>query len=167
MIYWRSTSYKEKWVINRVGQSDKWIVVKGIPDGTGQLPIIDGQDATTRTQLNFWSEGRGVIKIGGSNVPADGMPAYIKIENLEIRNARSTFSFTGRNGVESYNTNAAAIYLEKGENIAIVNCIITNCGNGLFSAYQSKNVLVESCYIYNNGNVGSIYEHIRNFGILS
>lgn len=158
-IYWRSAPYKEKWVINRQGQADKWITVTGVPNSSSQLPVIDGQDAITRIQLNYWGEERGIIKIGGSNTPADGMPCYIRVENLEIKNARSNFSFTGRSGIQFYNSNASAVYLEKGENIEIRNCILTNCGNGFFSAYDSKNVLVESCYIFNNGNAGSIYEH--------
>ena len=116
-IYWRSTPYKEKWVINAAGLQDKWITITGIPASSGQLPIIDGQDATTRSQLNYWNEERGVIKIGGSNSPPDGMPAYIRVENLEIRNGRSIYSFTGRSGITTYSSNAAAIYLEKGENI--------------------------------------------------
>jgi hypothetical protein len=158
-IYWRSTHYKEKWVINCQGQLGKWITVTGIPNSSGELPVIDGQDATTRSQLNFWGEERGVVKIGGSNVPADGMPAYIQIMNLEIRNGRDTYTFTGRNGAGYYNSNAAAIYLEKGENILIKNCILANCGNGFFTANNSKNIIVESCHLYDNGNVGSIYEH--------
>ena len=159
LIYQRDLPYKEKWVINRIGQADKWIIIKGIPNATGLLPVIDGQDATTRSQLNYWNEERGVIKIGGSNSPADGMPAYIKIENLDIRNGRDAFSFTGRNGITSYDGNASAIYIEKGENIEIRNCTFSNCGNGFFAAHQSKNILVESCWFHDNGNVGSIYEH--------
>ncbi|MCJ7448569.1 MAG: T9SS type A sorting domain-containing protein [Bacteroidales bacterium] len=158
-IYWRSAPYKEKWVINCAGQPDKWITVIGIPNSSGQLPVIDGQDATTRSQLNYWGEERSVIKIGGSNNPADGMPCYINLENLEIRNGRSTYSFTGRSGVVSYSSNAAAVYLEKGENIVIKNCTLTNCGNGFFAASGSKNIIIENCYLYDNGNISSIYEH--------
>jgi hypothetical protein len=158
-IYWRSIPYKEKWVINCKGQPDKWITIIGMPNASGKLPVIDGQDATTRSQLNYWGEERGVIKIGGSNIPADDMPSYIKLENLEIRNGRSTYSFTGRNGILSYSQNAAAVYIEKGENIVIKNCTLTNCGNGFFAASGSKNIIMESCYLFNNGNISSIYEH--------
>ncbi len=38
--------------------------------------MIDGRDAETATGLNFWNEERRVIKIGGSNTPPDGLPAY-------------------------------------------------------------------------------------------
>ena len=158
-IYWRNIPYKEKFVVNCVGQQDKWITITGIPNALGKLPVIDGMDATTRSELNFWGEERGVIKIGGSNIPADGIPGYIRLENLEIKNGRSGYSFTGRNGITQYSDNAAAIYLEKGENILIKNCILTNCGNGFFASGESKSIVLEGCYLYGNGNISSIYHH--------
>ena len=55
----------------------------GVPNQNGDLPIIDGDGAITPTNLNFASEQRGVIKIGGADIPADTMPRYITIENLK------------------------------------------------------------------------------------
>jgi hypothetical protein len=146
-------------VIGRQGTEEAPITISGVPNTAGDLPVIDGRDATTRSVLNFWNEERGVIKIGGSNIPSDTMPQYITVENLEIRSGRPPYSFTGRNGLTSYVSNAAAIYLEKGEHITIRNCVLRDCGNGLFSASQSSDVLVEECYLYDNGIEGSIFEH--------
>lgn len=73
-IHWRAEPYRCKWVICRQGEANKPIVVRGIANEQGQLPVIDGRDAQTRKELNFWSETRAVIKIGGSNKPADAMP---------------------------------------------------------------------------------------------
>src|SRR5262245_36035423 len=88
LIYWQSTPYKEKWVLCRQGTSANPITVRGVPGPQGQLPVIDGNGATTRTTLNYWNEVRGLLKIGGANVPADTVPQYIVIENLEFRSAR-------------------------------------------------------------------------------
>ncbi|MCX7944726.1 MAG: right-handed parallel beta-helix repeat-containing protein [Deltaproteobacteria bacterium] len=159
LIYYRKYPYKEKWVITAVGTREKPVVFRGIPDENGNLPVIDGRDAITRKGLNFWSETRGIIKIGGSNNPPDTTPAYVLIENLEIVNAHTPYTFLGRNGLEAYESNSAAIFIEKGENITIRNCIIHHNGNGIFVASQARNVLIESNYIYGNGNVGSYYEH--------
>lgn len=158
-IYYRTLPYKEKWVICRQGTQNNWIVIKGIPDASNRLPTIDGTDATTRSQLNFWSEERGVIKIGGANTPADCMPQYILVENLIIKSARPPNYFTGRNGRTAYLQNASAIFLEKGENIIVRNCTLYDCGNGFFSSHDSYNILVEGCYIYDNGIEQDIYEH--------
>ncbi len=158
-IFWRPEPYREKWVLNRQGTEESRIVVEGVPSATGALPVIDGRDATTRSELNFWNENRGVIKIGGSNRPPDGTPAWIEIANLEIRGGRPPYQFTGRDGLSNYVENCAAIYIEKGEHLTIRNCILRDCGNGLFSGHLSSDLLVEGCQIYDNGIEDSIYEH--------
>lgn len=158
IIHWRAQPYKEKWVMARQGTENHPIVVHGVSNGSNELPVIDAIDASTRAQLNFWNEGRGVIKIGGSNTP-DQTPEYIVIENLKIMNGRDDYTFTGRDGLTGYNANCAAVFIESGNHITIRNCELFNCGNGLFAASASEEILVEGCYIHGNGNAGSIYEH--------
>ncbi|MCA9019291.1 MAG: polysaccharide-degrading enzyme, partial [Planctomycetaceae bacterium] len=75
-IHWRPQPYHTKWVLCRRGTKDKPIVIKGIPSEKGELPVIDGRRAMTRTQLRFWGEQRGIIKIGGARDPEDTMPAH-------------------------------------------------------------------------------------------
>jgi hypothetical protein len=156
-IHARPTPYEEKWVINRVGSAASPITVRGVPDERGALPIIHGERATTRSQLNYWNEERGILKIGGSNSPPDGTPAYIAVENLHFRRARG--AFTGRYGASSYAGNAAGIYVEKGSHISVRNCVLEDNGNGLFVASATTDMVIEGNHIFGNGNVGSIYEH--------
>ena len=162
-IHWRSAPYKEKWVINRRGTSNAPIRVIGVPGPSGQLPVIDGRDAVTAPGLNYTNEVRGLIKIGSSNVPADGLPAYIEIEGLELRSVRPPYSFTDDGGSNSsYVNNAASVYIEKGEFITIRDCVLHDSGNGIFiGAFggQTRDILIEGNSIYDNGNVGSIFEH--------
>jgi hypothetical protein len=132
------------------------------PDG--QLPVINGNAATTRSALNYWNENRGVIKIGGASIPSDTVPRHIIVEKLDIRSARPPYTYTAANGsAGTYINNASAIYVEKGENITIRNCVMRDCGNGFFvassSTVASSNILVEGNYIYDNGNAASIFEH--------
>ncbi len=164
LIYYRSTPYKEKWVIGRRGTSTAPITVRGVPGPNGELPIVDGNGATTRLALDYWSETRGVIKIGGSSIPSDVMPAYITIENLDIRSARPPYTFTDDAGaVQTYSDSASSIFVEKGENITVRNCAIRDSGNGFFVASSddavSRNILVEGCSIVDNGIANSIYQH--------
>ena len=164
LIHWKTTPYKEKWVICRQGTAELPITVRGVRGPNGELPVIDGNGATTPTNLNFWSEVRGVIKIGGASVPADTMPKYIIIENLEIRGAHPNYQFTNRNGaVQNYASAASPIFVEKGENITIRNNIITDGANGFFVASSddavSRNIMVEGNYIHGNGISGSILQH--------
>ena len=163
-IHWRTEPYAEKWVIGRSGTALQPITVRGVPGPGGELPVIDGRNALTAPGLNFWSENRGVIKIGGSNVPASTFANFIVIENLEIRSGHPSYSFTNDSGGnETYSTSASSIFVERGENITVRNCRIHDSANGFFVASGddgvSRNILVEGNYIFGNGVVGSIFQH--------
>lgn len=164
LIYWRETPYKEKWVIGRQGLAAAPITVRGVLGPNGELPVIDGDGATTRPSLNYWNEVRGLIKIGGASVPADTMPQHITLENLDLRSARTGYSFTSASRTQqSYTDNAAAIYIEKGEHITVRNCTIHDSGNGIFISTSddapSRNITIEGCRIYDNGIESSYYQH--------
>lgn len=163
-IHWRAEPYREKWVIGRGGASWAPITVRGVAGPGGALPVIDGDGATTRLQLDYWNESRGLIKIGGSSVPPETVPAHIVIENLDLRRARPPFTFTDHAGnVQSYANNAAAVYVEKANNVTIRNCILHDCGNGIFigpgAGIPSSDFLIEGNSIYDNSMVGRIFEH--------
>ncbi len=159
-IHWRATPYANKWVVNAAGTGEAPVIVQGVPGPNGELPVIDGNSATTRLALSYWSEQRGVIKVGGSSIPNNAQTSHIVIENLEIRGARPPYSFTDDAGaVQNYPNNAAAVFVESGDHITIRNCVLRDCGNGLFVAAASSDVMVEGNHIFGNGNVGSIYEH--------
>lgn len=164
LIYWRATPYRDKWVICRQGTASNPITVRGVPGPNGEQPVIDGNGALTRTALNYWNEARGLIKIGGANTPPDTMPQYIVLENLELRGAHESYTFTSAGGAtQRYARNAAAVYVEKGEHITIRNCVLRDSGNGLFigspAGQPSRDFLVEGNWILGNGNVGSAFEH--------
>jgi len=153
LIHWRAEPYREKWVLCRRGTEQSPIVVSGVPGPGGELPVIDGRDAVTRLALDYWNEARGVLKIGGASVPPDALPGYLVIENLEIRSGRPPFTFTNDSGgIETYASNAAAIYVEKAEHLVIRNCVLHDSGTGLFiGAFDGG--------IHDNGIEGSYYEH--------
>ncbi len=164
LIYWKPTAYKEKWVICRQGTANAPIIVRGVPNASGELPIVDGNGAVTPTNLNFASEQRGVIKIGSANIPADTTPQHIVIENLEIRSAHPSYQFIDDSGnTQTYSSAASSIFVEKGENITVRNCKLHDSANGFFvassDALASRNILVEGNYIFGNGIVGSAFQH--------
>ncbi len=164
LIHWKAAPYKEKWVICRQGTAALPITVRGVPNTNGDLPVIDGSGAVTPPNLNFASEQRGVIKVGSANVPADTMPKYITIENLDIRSAHPDYQFSDDGGnTQTYTSAASSIYVEKGENIVVRNCRLHDSANGFFVASSdetvSRDVLVEGNYIYGNGITGSAFQH--------
>lgn len=160
-IHWRATPYREKWVINRSGTQSSPITVIGVPGTDGSLPVISGENATTRSALSYWGRQRSVIKVGGASVPGDASANWIVIENLEVISGREPYSYTSPSGVtESYTSTAASIFIETADHVTVRNCVIRDSSNGLFVAYNpSSNIVVSGCYIYGNGRSGSVYEH--------
>jgi hypothetical protein len=163
LIHRRTEPYREKWVIGRSGTADAPITIRGVPDGEGRRPVIEAAGAVTAPELNYWGEERGIIKVGGSNIPADTTPRFLVIESLEVRGARPGRSFTGDDGRQAeYASNAAGIYVEKAEDLLIRDCVLSDCGNGLFIGIfggATKRMVVEGCYLHGNGIEGSAYEH--------
>ena len=59
-------------------------------------------------------------------------------------------------------SNAAAIYVERGQHLLIRDCVLSDSGNGLFiGAFDgdTQDVRIEGNWIHGNGNVGSGFEH--------
>ncbi len=162
LILWREESYKEKFALSRMGTKEAPIIVSGVTGPNGQLPVIDGNGATIVSQYSFYNDNRCVIKVGGarfSGSQGKGGVGNLIIENLEIRSAHENYTYFDRGEEKRYLKNASPIYVEHGDNIIIRNNILTDCGNGLFTASGSSNVTVEGNYLYNNGVINSIYEH--------
>ena len=166
-IHWRETPYAEKFVLGAMGSKAEPVVIRGVPNDAGELPVIDGRDAVTPTGLDFWNESRGLIKIGGANSPScdppDCVPSWIVIENLALRSARPPYTFIDADGeTETYAENAAAVYVEVGAHLTIRGCELYDSGNGLFiGAFdgETQDVLIQGNYLYDNGIEGSAYEH--------
>src|SRR5215207_9607895 len=53
LINYRATPYKEKFVLSRVGTAAAPITVRGVLGPNGERPVLDGNGATTRAQLNY------------------------------------------------------------------------------------------------------------------
>ena len=159
-IHYRDTPYRAKWVVTTAAAADAPLVVLGVADN-GRLPVITGDGAVTRSTMYYLNEARSVVKVGNyTGTPAADPPAYIYLQNLEIRSGRPDYTFTDRSGtVRTFSTNAAAIHIEEGEHITVQGCTLRDCGNGLFSTHLTRTILIRQNAIYDNGIDGSIYEH--------
>lgn len=159
-IHYRAQPYREKLVLAVSGSQAAPIRIVGVAGPAGQRPVIDGDKATTRSELDYWGEERGVIKIGGASKPSAELGGYLELVGLEIRGGRSTHGFTGHDGSsKTYADNAAAIFVEHGEHVTIRDCALFDSGNGLFVANASRDIRVEYSEIAGNGNPNSNFEH--------
>jgi hypothetical protein len=168
-IHHRPEPYREKLMISGVGTADAPIRVCGIKGPGGELPVIDGKDATTRSALVFPYEGhqrRGLIIVGWKNSdPWKLTPEYIVIESLEIANASPPYQFTDRAGAKvGYVENAAGIFVQRGRHIVLRGNVVHDNGNGLFvgtagAEELTEDVKIERNYVYNNGSDQNYYHH--------
>lgn len=158
-IHWRAEPYREKWALCVAGTAEAPVRISGVAGDQGQVPVIDGRDASCRAGLDYWGDDRAILKIGGTNATPDLMPSHIVVENLEFCGARPEYAFEGRKGPSRYRENAAGVWVEKGEHITLRNCRLHDCGNGLMSSRQTRDLLVEGCSIYGNGTEVDIYQH--------
>ncbi len=168
-IHHRAEPYREKIHVGGVGTASAPIRVCGVPSATGQLPVIDGQNATTRPSMVFAYDGhqpRGLVQIGWRRTEAwSRSPEHIIVEGLEIRNAAPPNTFTSKAGaVTPYSENVAGIFIQRGRHITLRGNTIHSNGNGIFSGTGgseelTSDVLIEGNYIHTNGTPNSYLQH--------
>ena len=159
-IYYRNQPYRTKWLVTTTATAENPVVILGVADN-GRLPVISGDGAVTRTSLYYLNEPRSVVKIGNYTGPGDiQRPAYVYLQNLEIRSGRPAYSFTDRSGsVQTFSTDAAAVHIEEGDHITVQGCTLRDSGNGLFNSSLTSAILIRQNHIYDNGIEDSIFEH--------
>ncbi len=171
-IFWRDEPYHEKFLIQGRGTEDAPIVVCGVAGPDGQLPVIDGEDATTSPDMNYATtegQARGLIHVSlGGDDEYGYKPEHVVIQGLHIRNAAYTNEYTGSDGATvPYFENAAGIFIERGDNITVRGVELESNGNGLFVASggdeqtRSHDIVLERSYVHDNGTpeVGQDQRH--------
>ncbi len=168
-IFHRAEPYREKIMIGGEASTDDPIRVCGVPGPNGELPVIDGAGATTRSSVQFPYEGhesRGVVVIGHPNdAPYEQMPGPIVLEGLAITGGRADETFTNTSGAqEGYSDAVAGVFVQRGRGITIRGCEIFGNANGIFAGTSAGDegtydVLVEANHVYDNGTPGSDRQH--------
>ena len=172
-IHCKPGGYHEIILLSQSGTADQHIVVRGIADPvTGELPILDGQDAIMDPNIHLFTpilrDAPGLIMMARSQKEPFGYsPSYIDIESLEIRNAHTPYQYTDDAGVvHAWGEFVSGINIEHSHYTAIRHCNIHSNGLGIFanSKYgelgnSTKDILIEHNWIHNNGNIGSSSTH--------
>jgi len=171
-IFWRDEPYREKFLIQGQGTQAAPIVVCGVAGPEGQLPVIDGENATAGAAMGYATvegQARGLIHVSlGGDDDWGVKPQYIVIQGLHVRNAFYRYDYTGSDGATvPYFENAAGIFVERGEHITVRGVELESNGNGLFVASgdatetRSRDIVLERSYVHDNGtpDVGPDQRH--------
>ncbi len=170
LIYWQSSPYASKIFLRVSGTEENPIVIKGVPNINGDLPVITGKNATTNPQFNGyfsseWTEDLGLFLIHRNvNVPPEDdenyKPSFLIFEYLELTGVKPENTFTDQNGnIRNYNRFSSAIHALESDNLTIRHCKIHDNAQGIFTnsngdteGYISRNTLIEYNEIWGNGN---------------
>ncbi len=165
-VHYRKEPYRDKILLSESGTEAAPIKLCGIPGPGGERPILDGHDATTRRSLAYSyvpQQDRGLLIVSLKSTDRYGYkPKHLVIEGLEVRNAHEEHSFTGAAGEpRKFLGLAAGIFIERGEDIVVRDCVIHGNGNGFFvasgddEARLSRRITFEGNYVYANGTAGN------------
>lgn len=134
------TEYHNKISIPGQGTRSQPIRIVGVPDACGNKPIIDGSNATTRSDANWaggFIEAEGLIITYDSahkfdNV-ADGTQNIV-VEGLHIRNIKSSYNYLRQSdGTPTpYDDFGAAIRVQTGSVMLMRGNWFDNIGQGIF-----------------------------------
>ena len=177
-IHWKEEPYRVKIGLRCRGTEEQRVIIKGITNGEGELPVWSGEDAITPEQFDEYNGGDGffsteydeflgLILIKPGDIDDWGYkPGFITIENLKIMGANENNTYTAMNdSVYSYNPFASGIHVLLVEDFKVRGCELTDNGEGLFIVSRggeeltSRKILIERNRIYGNGVVNSYGMH--------
>jgi hypothetical protein len=178
-------TYQKQILISTSGTESQPIRICGVADTDGNLPEINGTNATAHIESDYnpsYSlQGYAGILIFNHNAnyyEGDSYPKNIIIEGLKITAFNNKNTYTDIYSGNSYNyiNGVAPIRVQHGRNISIRGNELSDCGNGIFSmsnngveSNTTRNLLIEGNYFHTNGVAYSYREHqsyLQAFGLV-
>jgi hypothetical protein len=166
------TEYHEYVQISQQGTPTQPFRMCGVPDSKGNLPILDAAHATGRSDTSTFAPGYGLITLRSnfrwSFYPNFAGAAYILVEGIHVRNAKTGYSYVAPDGsAGQWSDGSSGLRISEGHNTAFVGNDVDNCGNGAFSLFigdggwgaSTINVLWEGNHFHMNGAINSYLSH--------
>ena len=166
------TEYHEYVQIAQAGTADQPIRMCGVPDSAGNAPVVDGANATGRSDTASSIAGFGLVTLHKENAaaawPGFSSAAYIAVEGIHFRNAKSGASYvTPGGGAGQWSDTSACVRVNEGHHTVFVGNEFESCSVGAYSAWNSAggwgtsnlNILWEGNHVHNNGVANSTAAH--------
>jgi len=171
-IHYREAPYHEKILISNSGSEGQPIRVCGVAGPSGELPVIDGADATTspnqRWQQYLPLQDLAVAMIASdADDPYEYRPEWITIEGLVFTGGNASNSYTNSEGdIRPYAGIIAGLFVVPGAHLVIRGNVFTDNAVGFFTLSKDEtdyhvveDLLLEGNSFYGNGEVGIETRH--------
>jgi hypothetical protein len=167
------TTYHEYFQLKTHAARTQPVRVCGVPDPKGNLPVIDANNATGRSDVSVYSAGYTPVGIGstgwaGVYTGSWTGSQYLIVEGLRIQNAKSPNTYTSPSGVAgtAWVKGVACIRIFPSMDTVVRGIDAYNCDNGFFSDFNSNNgyaavgnTLYEGNHLHSNGVIGNYSFH--------
>jgi hypothetical protein len=181
------STFYEYFQIQQSGTPTQPIWYCGVADKNGNLPIMDGNNATAQSDLStgaaagygiftlwmaqphygYWQDAVTPTQNAGNSVMA---PAYVGITGIHVRNASPSYNYVppGGGAPVAWVAGASGINLRSGIYVDFDGNDIDNNSNGTFLAENSDNsgwvvntyaITIRGNHIHNSGIAGSATYH--------
>lgn len=174
-VLYRPEPYKDKFALVGQGLPNAWIEINGVTDSQGRRPVFDFNGARTVPTaqqvydpvLQHGESLGGILFTKRRTDPYRGYkPQYIRLRNLALRGAAKGNSYITRAGGTATYDVAANIFGLLAADVDLINCVSTDGSFGLFTqakdgelAFACERWTLRNSRFFNNGVVGSYYEH--------
>jgi PKD repeat protein len=187
-IHHKATAYHEKIFIINSGTDEKPIRVCGVPGPNGELPVISGENATTRVQLlpriddfedcpksnpdcdplpDYSVQRFGVVAVRGTefgqaitNIIIEGLSITGTLAGAPVSNDENpTNSFIATDGVSrKWDTSAACVWVQRASAVIVRGNELSWCGSGMFTLSKPETAADVIRFLLVEGN----YFHDNN-----
>lgn len=166
-VYVHYGTYNNMIWLSRAGTAQNPIIIEGVPDVNGNLPVLEGNNMVIPPSYDghlseydlgggTLAQGYGMVFFHWSTTEWEVPPDYITVKNFEIKHTTPEgYTFTNTNGVvQPYPSSNAGVYVKTGSNITLENLVIHDVGNGIETQgvdTMVRNLIVRGCWIYDFG----------------
>lgn len=140
------TVYNEYYNVQNSGTPTQPIIICGVADAQGNLPILDGNNAKAQSDVDIAADDGIIILWPGASHYGywqDGSagPSYVSITGLHLRNANSKLKrySPGASSATTWSNFASCVNERSGSYVDISGNDLDNCSNGLFTDDNANN----------------------------
>jgi hypothetical protein len=141
------STYHEYYQIASTGTATQPVILCGVPDSTGNLPVIDGSNATAQAGvstdgaaagsgiISVWAGGYGRATPYGHWQDGSAGPSYVSITGLRIVHGTPNYNYTPPGGgtPTPYGGFTACLNIRSGAYIDMGGNQMDTCGLGVFT----------------------------------